>query len=710
MYLRKNETQILQYLIETKTNTSVKELSKRFNVSERSVYYYLDNIDLYLKKLNIIDCFSKKNRVFLNINESQTNIILKSLRISDSNKYAYSENKRMNYVISRLLTSKKSITISKLADELNVSRTSLNYAMKKIYSWLENNEIKVIKKNNYGVSIECDENSYRKCASTLIKSEGDYFYNVISKSTNNIAIPEYYNCLINVNDFSKINKILQFIQNRLNIVLFDFSYVNLFIHIAIAIERIRNNCYIDMSDYKKEYLKSTIIFNDIYKVVELIEQEFNIKYTENEICYLALHIMASTNVNNQTYESDKYIKKIALDIVHSVEKYLDVKIGVNKIEDLINNLAIHLRPAIIRMGNNMRIVNPLLDNIKSKYSFLFDSTRKSCDKICDLYMLKRFSDDEVAYITMHIGATLESDFISKKKIIKVATLCLNGIATSKLLSTRLKNEFAEIEIEKELTLSDLNNVNELDISYIVSTVDVYVDTPIPIIKVSPILNEKDIEKIRSIMNIDYYPNSNILKGDLESINDTIEKIITIFERNNTIKDIESIKKELNNYFVTKIINEQHGKRLSDYLNEDYIEIVDSVHNWEEAIKKSGEILVRNKCINYKYIDEIIDAVYELGPYIVISKGVAIPHARKISGVYKTSLSLLVIKNGVNFGNEYNDPVYCVFCLAIEKNDNSEFASCFKDIGLIVSNTRNFKRIINYDSPEKISKLINRICK
>lgn len=37
--------------------------------------------------------------------------------------------------------------------------------------------------------------------------------------------------------------------------------------------------------------------------------------------------------------------------------------------------------------------------------------------------------------------------------------------------------------------------------------------------------------------------------------------------------------------------------------------------WQDAITKAGELLVKNGDIEYGYIDNMIDSVNELGPYI-----------------------------------------------------------------------------------------------
>ena len=97
-------------------------------------------------------------------------------------------------------------------------------------------------------------------------------------------------------------------------------------------------------------------------------------------------------------------------------------------------------------------------------------------------------------------------------------------------------------------------------------------------------------------------------------------------------------------------------------------------------------------IDKDYIDSAINNVKELGPYIVITKGVAIPHASNKYGVYKTAISLIRLKEPVTFCSSENDPVKYVFMLAtIDSNshvlaladlvnllEDKEFYKCIDD--------------------------------
>ena len=85
-------------------------------------------------------------------------------------------------------------------------------------------------------------------------------------------------------------------------------------------------------------------------------------------------------------------------------------------------------------------------------------------------------------------------------------------------------------------------------------------------------------------------------------------------------------------------------------------------DWKQAVEKAGSLLVKSGDIEEGYIDQMIDSVMELGPYMVIAKGFALAHAAPCKEVKNTSVSLINLKQGVNFGS-LNDPVKVVMCLA-----------------------------------------------
>ena len=83
---------------------------------------------------------------------------------------------------------------------------------------------------------------------------------------------------------------------------------------------------------------------------------------------------------------------------------------------------------------------------------------------------------------------------------------------------------------------------------------------------------------------------------------------------------------------------------------------------EQAIRASGELLVSSGRVTSEYVEQMLAAVEEFGPYIVIAPGIALAHARPSEAVLETGLSLAVLAAPVEFGS-HNDPVRLVFGLA-----------------------------------------------
>ena len=62
------------------------------------------------------------------------------------------------------------------------------------------------------------------------------------------------------------------------------------------------------------------------------------------------------------------------------------------------------------------------------------------------------------------------------------------------------------------------------------------------------------------------------------------------------------------------------------LEESHVQIHVHADDWEDAIRKAGNVLVTAGSIDTSYIEHMIQSVKTLGPYIVIMPGFALAHA------------------------------------------------------------------------------------
>ena len=128
--------------------------------------------------------------------------------------------------------------------------------------------------------------------------------------------------------------------------------------------------------------------------------------------------------------------------------------------------------------------------------------------------------------------------------------------------------------------------------------------------------------------------------------------------------------------------------LTDYIKKEWIKLDVEAGNWEEAIEKGGEELLKDNIITQSYIEAMKKAVKDMGAYFVVTKSVALPHAKVEEGILKTGFGLVTLKNPVEFGNADNDPVKYIFCLAIKSSN--EHIEILKELSELLEDKEFFR--------------------
>lgn len=141
--------------------------------------------------------------------------------------------------------------------------------------------------------------------------------------------------------------------------------------------------------------------------------------------------------------------------------------------------------------------------------------------------------------------------------------------------------------------------------------------------------------------------------------------------------------------------------MNSLFEKDHIKIKVSVSDYEDAIKKVGQILVDTNSIKENYIQSMIDAIKQLGPYIVMAPGFALAHARPSEDVLKDDVSIITLKEPVCF-NSINDPVYVIMCLAAK--DSNSHIDLMQKIATILMKGDTIENLKKVNSVEDVQKI------
>lgn len=128
-------------------------------------------------------------------------------------------------------------------------------------------------------------------------------------------------------------------------------------------------------------------------------------------------------------------------------------------------------------------------------------------------------------------------------------------------------------------------------------------------------------------------------------------------------------------------------------------------NWKEAINEGARLLENKGFVKESYKEAIINNFKELGPYMVIAPGIVLSHARPEAGVNKTGVSIITLKNPIEFGSELNDPVKLIITLAAE--DNTKHLDFLAKLMNLLTNTEDLNELISANENKDVINIMEK---
>ncbi|HSF84015.1 MAG TPA: PTS sugar transporter subunit IIA [Anaerolineales bacterium] len=122
-------------------------------------------------------------------------------------------------------------------------------------------------------------------------------------------------------------------------------------------------------------------------------------------------------------------------------------------------------------------------------------------------------------------------------------------------------------------------------------------------------------------------------------------------------------------------------------------------DWEDAVRQIGRVLADTGVVEERYIDGMVNTTKELGPYIVIAPGLAIPHGRPEDGVLQPCLAVGLLDPPIPFGNQENDPVRVM--IALGATDAVQHVEALRQIAETLSDEVKFETLKNATTKQQV---------
>lgn len=139
--------------------------------------------------------------------------------------------------------------------------------------------------------------------------------------------------------------------------------------------------------------------------------------------------------------------------------------------------------------------------------------------------------------------------------------------------------------------------------------------------------------------------------------------------------------------------------LQDLLSEDNVSFRYPAETWEDVIRHGGQLMVDAGFTDPTYTEAMIDVVRDMGPYIVLAPGLAMPHARPEMGAKQVGAALVTLEKPIDFGSPENDPVsVAVFLCAPNKDEHIQLLT---DIATLFEDEEFLDAAVNFESIEDV---------
>ena len=674
--VKKRYFEIINLVLNSNDEITVKDISNLYNITERSIRYDIDELNVFFQEKNNRDIIEiNNNRLKILYSGNEIEEIVRNIRVKE---YFLSENERVNILAYEIFLVKNEFILQYFTEKYNLSKTTVRYSLKELNKIVDEYSLVIDMNNNKGYKIIGSEVNIRKYMINILRKyikntkEKNIEYNplekIIQKFLKKSRIEESKNL---------INKILDYTEKTIS----DEAFETLQLFLFISQIRNENGHEIEEDVENKIFLSKTLEFS---KIKEILEKVKSIK--EKDIYYFVDFFLGSYSYN---LDYSYFLNWILIEsLIDQFIKLLSDKLGVNLTEDKIlrKELLNHIKPAIYRMKNKFKLTESILSEVKSQYMELFVKTKSSLKIISDFINLS-FDEDEAAFITVMIQRAIMRNNPATlfKKDTYILIVCGLGYSSSRFLYENINNRF-QVNIIDIIPFNQLENYNYLEkADIIISTLDFKLDG-IDVITVNPIMNEKDILKLK---NYGLPEKKSKIK---------LTELLNII---NKITDEAELKRQLMKNFEENIYDDTEqkveiGKSFVELLSEKNIKLNADADNLDEVIEITGQTMIDSGLVKKEYTEELKNQIMQYGKYILVGDKTILPHGQLLKNVKETGFSLITLKKEIDFfGNE----IRIVICLASRNKD--EHLRAILELNGYLKNTDFENELLIKKTPEEL---------
>ncbi len=667
----------IELLFVLKKENDLKQISQKMNLSERAIRYEVENLNFYLKKFNIGEIIQTGKKIKLVINSKD-----KLLSKLNKDNYNFTKDEREDFILANYLFN-GDVRQKIFEEELNVSTATIANDIQRIKERVNSSGLEFKSYTKTKTFIVGEEKKIRQMMHNFLI---DYLF-VEEKYYVDILIKDIINKYFEGIDVKDIRSYLNDIQIKLEKTISDEAHKILTIYLMILVKRIKQKFVLD--NFRNEQMvKKSKEYQTIIEVLPKLEEKYKIKINQEEKYLFTEYVLGSHSYNfsYSYYENWFQLEILVNKLIIGVNSLIDIDILGDKI--LLEGLLNHLKPAIYRIKQGIKLENSIFEEVYESYPQLFKIVESEIGKYKS-YLEVEINKDEIAFLTIHFKEAMDRREIKQLKNILI--VCGFGYGSSKLLKENVKKNFDvnvidAMPLHKFYEMEDFNNVD-----LIITTVPIKTKG-IEIIKVNPILLEEDIKKLEE----------KGLRKERKSID--IEELVELIRKYTIVKDEEVLKREILKKYPEKFTELRSKNALMDLLYEENIYVDMEFDNWIDCINYFGNEMLTKGYVEKDYVDSMIEVLSTYGSYMLINDNILLAHGKNNEDIHKTAILIGVLRKEVEYLNDKR----IKFIVMFSSKDGNEHLNALLKLTELMEDKKLFDKLIGIKSKDKAYDIISKL--
>lgn len=639
--------QIIQLLLLNQGSfLTVKMLSTMLGLSERTVNTCLKEVACFCETEGITYISRRGIGIRLELTRKTEERLTGYIR---QKPLFYNEQERKNYICRVLLEGWENYTAALFAEELYVSRQTVEADLALAKEWFSHYGICMNQKSRYCMGLTGPETAWRSALVALFRQEepsesiaGDGYDYRLSKETASWLFQNDKMTLV-----KEICQGLRLFEAKTHRIFVDYSFVMMVEYLLVQRKRMEKGIWISKEDLEPMWWDEDESWNALTESMEFAGQ---IRYPSGERLYMGLLLCGAEFQREEFWhcEHQGSIKQAA-ELCHYIVSYISGITGLSFYGDrlLAEGLESFLCKCMVRTRYGFAVLNPFLEEVKTNYGVIFNTCFGMGSHIRSV-IGKIPSEHEIAFLALLVGGAL----IRVEKEVNAVLVGAGSLLLAEVTARKIEKRVHGLRILAVFSRDSLKTGYNPSWDLVITNIP-GLPCRQPSVYVTPIVSEQDVMRLQKACSQVY----------------------------------------------TRRLGKTEQVSLHNYIRPDCILLDMEAETKEKLIQTGCRVLERLGCVTPYYYQEVLNR--EAISSTEIGNGVAIPHGIE-NHVLVPAVCMIRLKKKINWGN---GPVDMIFLLALNFNDGEITRQFFRIFYEKVGIEQTLEQIRAAETKEEVLELL-----